>query len=275
MPPYEQAVQGIQHGLKLKGVDVRLDVYNIEGNIQKGTDVLKQIREKKTNLVFAVGTEAYKAVSSLSDIPIVTAMLVDPEGEGIVKNAPNVYGAYLKVPFEQQFELIKKIVPELNPIAIICWCEPGKKRVAAEAQPAAERKEITVVPIKIESIKNFPDALEQASRDSKALLMAFDNELYNSATSKELLLFSARNKFPLIAFAPNYVKSGALLSFSSDYAENGKSAANLGANILQNQIPGNRFVPTGEVWVAWNSNVAKTFGIRPSSEGEREIDETV
>lgn len=277
MDPYEQAAQGIQQEFKAEGIGARFEFYNIEGDIEKGAEISKKIQESNSDLVFTIGTEAFKAVSGhLNQIPMVTAMLVDPLGEDVItKDQDNVYGAYLKVPFEKQFSVIKKIIPQLNPIAMICWCQPGKKRVAVEAQPQAEQAGISLIAVKIDSVKSLGTSLEEALRQSKALLIAFDNDLYNSATSKELLLFSARNKFPIIAFSPNYVKAGALFSLSSNFSENGKSAAMLAVSVLRKEPIKEPFVPTSKVWVAWNKNVAEAFGIKLSSEGEKEINEYV
>lgn len=273
MAPYALAVEGLQQELRKLKIDAQFNFYNIEGDIQKGEEISKRILERRVVLVFAIGTEAFKALSGyLNEIPIITVMLVDPEGEGIVaKDKTNVYGAYLKVPFEQIFHLIKKIVPDLNPIALI-YLE-NRNEAVSEALAAADQGGISLVPFKIDSVKEFSKALDEISKRSKALLMTIDNELYNSATVKELLLFSARNKFPIIAFSPSYVKSGALLSFSSNFLENGKSAARLSVPILQGKPVKQRFVPTENVWTAWNKHVAGVFKISLPREGGAEIDE--
>ena len=274
--PYEKAAQGIQHQLKEEGFDAHFEFYNIEGDIQKGKEISQKIQEKNTALVFTIGTEAFQSVSGhLNQIPLVTAMLVNPEGDEIGSpNQSNLYGAYLKVPYVKHFQLLKKLAPDLSPVTIIYIKSEDQKSIA-EAKAAAAQETLTVIPVPIESIQEFSAALDRASRESKALIMILNKELYNSTTAKELLLFSARNKFPIIAFAPNYVKSGALLSFSSDFFENGRSAAKLGASLLRSEPVKEHFIPTEKVWVAWHHGVAETFGIDISGEGKEIIDEYV
>jgi len=177
----------------------------------------------------------------------------------------------LRVPFEKQFRLLKKIVPDLQPIALI-YIKNQKVNIAG-AEEAGRKTGVSLALIEIESVRELEDALEKATLRAKALLLILNNDLYNSATSKELLLFSARNKFPIIAFTPNYVRAGALLSFSSDFSENGRSAAKLGALILKNEPVVEKFIPTEKAWVAWNESVAKAFGINLAKSGEDEIHE--
>ena len=234
LPPYQQAASGIKQEFKKSGVEAAFDLYNIDGDLQKSAGFAREIQNKNTDIVFTIGTEAFKGMTeNLKEIPVAAAMLVDPVGEGLVApNQKNIYGAYLQVPFQERFRRLKKIVPNLYPVSLIYLKHSS---LFQEADAAAKNSGFKLVPIGVSSIQEFPAALEQAARDSKALMMILDNDLYNSATSKELLLFSARNKFPVIAFSPNYVKSGALLSFSSDFTENGAGTARLAFSILNNE----------------------------------------
>lgn len=272
LPPYEQATEGIKKTFEEKNIKTDFDFYNVEGDIQQGEEISKEIISKNTDIVFTVGTEAFQAISPhIRDIPIVTAMLVDPEEEGVAKRGENIYGAYLKVPYPERFQRIKKMMPAWKSIAVIYMNreEEDIPKMSSAAQDAG----LALFPIKIESIQEFLPVLEQANRQSQALMMVLNNEIYNSTTSKELLLFSARNKYPIIAFAPNYVRSGALLSLSSDFIENGKRAGVLGVELLKKTSVREKFVPTGKVWVAWNAQVASAFGIEISNDSLSEVNE--
>ena len=143
-----------------------------------------------------------------------------------------------------------------------------KGGLAEEAIQEAGKNGFELTIMELESLDKFTQSLEKASAISQALIMILDQEIYNGSTAKELLLFSARKKYPVIAISPNYVQAGALLSISSDFYSNGATAGKLGISLLKGEEPPIHFLPTEKIKVAWNERIADLFGIPPPPDGE-------
>lgn len=270
LQPYQEATNGILAYLKGIDVDVHVDQYNLEGDAARGGTLATKIKENNTDLLFTVGSEAFDALrEQVASIPVVFSMIYESmEGH----ETEGVYGAYLMVPYVNQFQLLRDFVPEVERVAIIY-----QKKKEAEYFPALEEAANTsglqLIKIPIDALGGLSVALEKAGDNADALFMVLDKQLYNMASTKKVLLFSARRKFPIISFSPQYVKAGALISFSSYFYENGVTAASVAADVLKKGAVDEPFVPTQTVWVAWNSRVAKVFGVSLSRSAKKRINE--
>ena len=268
LPPYEEAIQGIRQSLSQSDPSWNIDVYDLEGHPDdKKGPIVDLIRKSGAKLVLTVGTEAAQAFrDEFDDLSIVMMMVYDPVGEGLADEQHH-YGVYLKVSFDQRFSILKKIVPSLNTLSLLRRAGT-KTSLVEEAKIAAATNGLQLVVIDLESLDKFSQVLKEASSKSQALVMILDQEVYNNSTAKELLLFSAREKYPVLALASNYVQAGALMSVSSDFRDNGATAAKLASRLLKGETFEEHFVPTEKIRVAWNKRIAGIFGIdAPKAEG--------
>jgi len=272
--PYNTAIESIEKHLKqeLKAVEIRQ--YSLEGKIDKGAAVGKKVTADKNDLLITVGTEATQvAMEHTSDVPIVTSMVYSPQAEGLVRGDQQlrVYGAPLAVPWTNQFKLLKELLPQWQSYAIIY--RPGAAQsLMAGVNTAAEQNALNLSLHEIENLADLTTSAKAAAEESDALIMVLDRQLYNRTTVKELFLFCARKRYPIITFSPNYVASGALLSLSVDYEENGKDAALLSALLLKNSSPiKEHFSAPSKVLLTWNSNVADSLSINLSKQAKDQI----
>lgn len=261
LPPYEEAVQGMRKSLSESGPSWVIDLYDLEGHPEeKKREIVEQLLKNQTKLILTVGSEAAQAFRDEADnLPVVMAMVYDPVGEGLADEQRH-YGAYLKVSFDQRFSVLKKVAPSLKTLALLRRAGT-KASLVEEAKNAASQNGLQLIVMDVESMGKFSNVLEETSKKSQALVMILDQEIYNSSTAKELLLFSAREKYPVLAVAPNYVQAGALMSVSSDFQENGATAGKLAARLLKGETPSTHFMPTEKIRVAWNKRIAGVFGI--------------
>jgi putative tryptophan/tyrosine transport system substrate-binding protein len=272
LAPYEQAIQGIRESLLEADPTLEVDVHDLKGKKEEaGRALAQELRQAGSKLVITVGSEAAQAMKEeLKDLPMICAMAYDPIEEGLVDPSHH-YAVYLKVSFEKRFAILKKVLPNFKTLALI-HRKDTKAAVLKEARVAADKAGLELAVLELGSMDHFSRVLEEASKKSQALIMILDQELYNQATAKELLLFSARKKYPIIAFAPNYVQAGALMSVSSDFRGNGAAAGRMAAQLLKGNGLADRFVQTEQVRIAWNQRIAGIFGIS-AAVPQREFDE--
>ncbi len=277
LPPYEEAGRGIQESLNRKYPDLKIQTVVLEGDVEKGRDVAVAYAHYKKAVIFSVGTEAARsALSFTHDLPVIMAMMYDPLVENAVQKEtlPRVYGAPLKISWASQFQTLKKLVPQWGKYAVIFLPQTGQD-FKAGAEAAAGRQGLTVEFFPLVSLAEFLSTVQTASTRSDALLMILDRALYNPATLKELFLLSARRKYPLVTFSPNHVRSGALLSLSTPFYQNGATAAQIGAKLLEGNPPADHFAETPALWVAWNRKTALALGIKLTLTAQERVNEFV
>src|SRR5919109_4554054 len=87
---YEEALQGFKRSLRHRIVAE----YDMEGNFDRGREILSQIRSRvKPDLIFAVGIWAVQVMmGEATNIPVVYAMILNPPSI-IGTGAKNVTGA--------------------------------------------------------------------------------------------------------------------------------------------------------------------------------------
>ena len=273
LAPYQETVKEIEVEFLRRDIDVELSYYQLSGAVEKGEDVLEKMHEEGSKIAVTIGTEAFLAMKPhMNSIQVVAAMIYDPMGEGLldgIEDLETVSGAYLKVPYVIQFALLQEIMPEIKKLSLIYFL--NRKEALAEVRAAASQNSMEIVAFGIKKLKDFLPTLDQARSNSDAFLMVLDQDLYSTSTSRELLLFSARNRFPVIAFSPNYVESGALISFSADYRNNGRAAAQKVVQILKGENVKSHWMPPQELVVAWNQRTANALEISLTKEGRNKI----
>lgn len=261
--PYEEAAQGIETYLAELPEQVVAEYFLLPDERTDQDALAIDIRARGIELVFPVGTEAYRSLAArLQDIPMIISMVYDPQEEFDLHpdRQANIYAANLRVPFEQQLRIVKEFLPDRERVAAL---HMGSRRANSgdSLTESAHDVGMQATPIALGSLKDLEQALVNARSAGDIFLMVLDKEIYSPTTTRKILLFFARNRIPVISPSPNLVKAGALISISSLYRENGVTAAKIGAALLNGQPIVEHFVPTDGISIAWNDHVATALGI--------------
>lgn len=260
--PYSEAIAGIRQGIVESKEDIKITEHDLKGDREAGYEIAQEILNQKINLVFAVGTDAAHGLNGrIGNIPLVVVMMHDPatEFEAKKKQTPTLYGIPLKVPITTQMDLIKELTPQFKTISTDC--DGVSKAEQVEMKNAALERNINLVCISIDEKRGIASQLDVGKEKSDAFFFALPSEPYHKATIQEFLLFSARNKFPIITFTPSHVRSGALMSFSYEFKETGMEAARLAVQILGGTPISRKFRNVKNVIVTWNQTTGKSFNI--------------
>jgi putative tryptophan/tyrosine transport system substrate-binding protein len=83
-------------------------------------------------------------------------------------------------------------------------------------------------------------------------------------------------KMPLFTFSPSQVKRGAVLGVGSDYAENGREAGRLVAEVIRGKDPARiPFHATTKITRSVNLDNARRLGVAVPAEWVKSADEVV
>ena len=224
--PYQDALAGFKEVCKVKTTEI-----NIAGEIGNETEIAKKIKDKKPDLILAIGTKAaILAKQEISNIPIVFLMVSRPEKYGLT--GKNITGVSLNIPAKVQFKTLKSIIPQLKTIGVIYNPIISGKAIEI-ATTAARDLGLELFAIKINSEKEVPQALRTLKGNIDAMWMVIDETVVNSQSTPHIILFTIRNKIPLMGLSVRFAQDGALLALQSDYKNMGRQSGKIANLILE------------------------------------------
>jgi putative ABC transport system substrate-binding protein len=202
-------------------------------------EVVSRLVTDPPALVLPLGVAAIRAVGEVRSVPIVATMALRPGG---IPRAANVTGVALEFPPEVYVEWLRRALPKARSAAVLH--NPAENAAAvAEVRRAAERHGIHVDLLPVPTPKDIPRALERASGVDVLLGLA-DGVVYTPESARGILLFSFRNRVPLVGLPGTWVQAGALFGLDRDYEDIGRQAGEMAARILKGASPGSLPVAT-------------------------------
>ncbi|MGH7409705.1 MAG: ABC transporter substrate-binding protein, partial [Candidatus Methylomirabilis sp.] len=188
--------------------------YDMGGDLQKGKAFLTRLKSgPRPDLIFAIGLWALQVVvEEVKDIPVVFAMVLNPSTV-IGQEARNITGASMNVPVEQQIALLKRVSPEVRRIGVIY--DPAKTGfLVRQADRIAHPQGVRLITKAIASSKDAFAALDAMQGEIDALWILPDLTVLAPEVVQYMLLFSFRNRIPLLGLSENQARMGALLGLS-------------------------------------------------------------
>jgi putative ABC transport system substrate-binding protein len=214
-------------------------------------------------VVLAIGHKAMLAAQA-SGATVVFCMVLGPSASP----AKNVTGLRLEVAPSLQFGFIKRVAPAARRLGMI-YDARSWSAYAKEAMQAATAQGITLVPRPVSDAKEVRAALAEIAGNIDALWLIPDPSLVNVEIFNFLLVFTLERKLALFGFFADFTRRGALASVAPDYAEIGKQAAKLAAELAgkpaesRSPLPASLASPGG---LTINAKTARQLGIELSDE---------
>jgi len=198
-----------------------------------------QFVSKKTKaapaIIFSLGTRATEIARSMfPGTPVLATMILQKK---ILEPKSNNTILLVQFPVEIQLQWLQKFLPKVRRVGVL-YNPVQNSDWIREAQKAARKKNIEIVPFEVSSAKQLKAGLKFISHNADVLLAIPDQTVYSGKTAKEVLLFSYRNRIPFVGLSPSWVKAGALYALGIDYRNLGRQAAELADIILAGKSPG-------------------------------------
>ena len=258
------------------GENVKIDYQNAQGDQSLCSSIVSNFASSnpQKDLILAISTPAAQAAAnSTQDIPIIATCVTDFVSSGLVKsnNKPdtNVTGTSDMIPVKKQFELIKKLLPNVKRIGILYSSNEVNSKI--QAQSAAEEAKKLNIETFDYTISNSNEILQIMNHIGKSVDLIFvptDNAVVSNMPLVSQTASS--NGVPVICSEPASVKNGALATYGIDYYELGKQSAIMAAEILNNKsytssIP-IKFVDDNNLKLFLNKKTAEKLKINLSDE---------
>jgi len=277
---HSTALASFLRGMIGRSEQTAIFTYDLEGQMEAGIRIAGEIQRSNPDLVLAIGTTAALAAKKeLKGIPIVFFMVLNPVSSGLVESmsspGDNITGASLDIPLETQFQYLKQVVPDLRSIGVIYNPEETGK-VVQEAIKVAKGMNLSLIAKAISSEREVPDALRNLLGKVDALWSVADGTVFGPQSTQYILLNTIKTGTPFVGLSPSFVKAGALMALSCDYADIGKQAAEIANRVLNDENPGD--IPVAvprKVSLCINLKIADRIGLRVPGDVIKLADEVI
>ena len=243
LKPVSDLIAGIEKTLAYKTtVKLPEDVKNnLEGIVYK----------EGAKAVVALGKDAVDISLSLPEsIPVIYGLTIHP----LQTERRNITGIYMATPVEEYIAFIKKYLPGIKKIGIIC--EPPAHDSFCPVITLPD-----VVHYTAANPYEFIERINLFRNNIDALLLLPQRNLISNKALEEVYLFSFKQKIPVIGLSEKYVKIGSLFALGFDSENMGMQIGNAVKAALSRGRADMPSAPPEKFNLYINRKTAETLGI--------------
>ena len=266
----------------IEGRTIALNVRWGEGRNARFADIASEFVQLKVDVIATQGTAATIAAKrATSVIPIVSAVIGDPVGTGLVTNLARPGGNLTGLSIQsndssgKRIELLREVVPGLRRLAILGNIgNPVSVLEMRAVEGAARTLGLEVHTVQIRVASDIVPALERIPNNTQAFYVAGDPLITSNWT--RINTVALRAQVATISTVREYVEAGALMSYGPNFLQLFRRAADLVDKILRGTRPGDIPIeqPT-KFDLVINRTTAKALGLAISKELLLRADEVI
>lgn len=220
-------------------------------------DSIRTLQRTRPDLILALGDKALETALLVPDVPVVHLLVVHPEK--IINKTRSVTGVSLSVSPKVQLDEMKRYFPEVQRIGLVYDPKRSYKFIA---QLNSIRSDVKFIALPTEDISEVPDLIHSLRGKVDLLWMLPDLTATNKITIQSYILFSVRNKIPLLTFSEKLLQHGATIAVTFDIDKMAKQAAALAMDMLLGPVgAGQSFLVDPPVKTFTNDTMAAKLGI--------------
>jgi len=252
----------------VEGQNIVIERRSADGQLEALPALAEELVRLKVDVIVTPTTPVTRAAkAATSSIPIVFTIVSDPVSSGFVASLSHPGGNITGMTdmgvdlAGKRLQLLKQVVPRLKHVGALghppdnLW-EP----VWREAQAAAHRLHIDIVPVLISGPNDLEIAFGDLNHRVQALLVA--PQLFFSVHRQRLIELASLTRLPAIYELREYADAGGLMSYGPNYSALFRKAARHVDKILRGAKPADLPVeqPT-EYELVVNLKTAKALGL--------------
>jgi putative ABC transport system substrate-binding protein len=252
--PYKDALNGFTESCNC-------EVRELNSSDDRKTTI-KNIFRISPDAVLAIGTDAFRKVKSIDNIPVIYTMVIPSETASLLQK--NISGVSMDVSPETYVTTMGKLFPEAKRIGLLY--DPRHTGLfVKKAIEAAHDRGFEIISKTVRNSSDVP-ALIDGMRDRIDIFwMLPDLTVVNSETLNYMLLFSFQNKVPIFTFSRKYIEMGALAALNIDPFNIGVQTGKIAKMLLRGR-KGPVISYANNAFLIINKKIAKKFGIKIKDE---------
>jgi putative tryptophan/tyrosine transport system substrate-binding protein len=244
-PALDSAREGFLETLKKNGYEegknLTVDYQNAQGDQSVLQSIAQKFASSKLDLVLAIATPSAQAMASASqDIPILITAVTDPVEAKLVnsmdKPGTNVTGTTDMNPLKEQFDLLKKLVPQAKKVGVIYNAGEVNSQVQVKmAKEVAKNLGVEIIEATVTTSADVLQASQSLVGKVDAIYVPTDNMVVSAAQS--VVQVANKNKIPIIAGESSVVDKGGLATIGINYNNLGKQTGEMALKVLKGSKP--------------------------------------
>jgi putative ABC transport system substrate-binding protein len=227
----------------IDGRNITVEYRWAEGREERFAEIAAEFVRLKVDVIVTVGGAVLAAKKATSLIPIVFAASPDPVGGGLVASLARPGGNVTGLSSQftdlagKRVELLREIVPGLRRLAIMANAGyPAAVLEMAEVQATARTLGLEVATLEIRRAEDIAPAFDALKGRADALYVCGDPLVITNRVRINTLALAAR--LPMMHGVRESVEAGGLISYSANFSELWRRAADLVDKILRGTKPG-------------------------------------
>jgi putative tryptophan/tyrosine transport system substrate-binding protein len=235
--------EGLAEAGFVEGKDCSFEYRWADRHLERVPALALDLIQRKVNLVFAVGTVAWRAVrSATSTIPTITVDLnSDPVDSGLVASLAhpggNISGIFLAFPeFATKYlELLKETTPQLSRVGIL-W-DPSIGSLQKKAvERAAEILKLPLEYLEVQTAPQLDEAFNSAARRGANGMLILNSPLAY-VTARKAAELAALHNLPAVSAAADFARAGGLMAYGPNLTVTFRQAGVMSGKVLQGMNP--------------------------------------
>lgn len=248
------------------GENLTIDFQNAQNDQSNLKTISQRFVNNKMDLILAIATPAAQTVAAeTSDIPILGTAITDYVEASLVESneAPghNVSGTSDRTPVQEQFDLMKRILPDVQKVGILYNSSEVNSEIQANlAIDAATTLGIEYETATVANVNDIPQVVQSLVNKVDALYIPTDNTF--ASAMPVVCSVSDEAKLPVIVGENGMCKGGGLATVGIDYHKLGQQTGAMAVKVLEGQDISAMPVEFTEIAdVCINLDAAATLGI--------------
>jgi putative ABC transport system substrate-binding protein len=244
-PALDSARAGFLDTLKqngyVEGKNLKVDYQNAQGDQSVLQSIAQKFASNKLDLVLAIATPSAQAMASATqNIPILITAVTDPVEAKLVnsmdKPGTNVTGTTDMNPLKEQFDLLKKLVPQAKKVGVIYNAGEVNSQVQVRlAKDVAKNLGLELVEATVTTSADVLQASQSLVGKVDAIYVPTDNMVVSAAQS--VIQVANKNKIPIISGESSVVDKGGLATIGINYNNLGKQTGEMALKVLKGSKP--------------------------------------
>lgn len=239
----QQIVAGFREGIQLSGISHEFDIQSPGTDNEAMVKVLQRWSSENFDLIYSIGVAPTRMASEhTSDIPIVFAVMANPQIEGLVDNwthpGRNLTGVSHWVDPGQKLQMFCGALPQLENVGVIYHAHSAEAVTEVEAMKVAtDPIHITLHTAEIAHANHIKTALDELlGKEVDALWLPYDQALFPYLDT--IRKFSAKHRLPVVSSSLEAVRNDpdqpafAVAGLSYDYRQLGRKSVRHAIKIL-------------------------------------------
>lgn len=221
-PEVATILEGVNAACRGRSKIIEFDMRGQAGRTSVlGPAVKAAVNRNPAKYILAIGDPAIKLVNETGvNTPIFFTMISYPKAKGFFGR--NIGGISLNVPFEDQVNQLRTIIPIVKSVGIVH--DNGNGGLFTDLEKRAANIGVELVQLKISSNKDLAKAITEASSRIDALIVFPDSTVINERSYESIIESTIENKVPTVVYSDFLVRRGFLLSLTPDYFSMGQQA---------------------------------------------------